>query len=331
MAATLWAGLLPGCHNLDSFRNSDVAEPKTKTQTPAVSTPSTGTAAVQTVQTRIDVIPPAEPPRIQIPLMTVEPPVPSPDQQAPRVVSALPVTNRVEPKPPPDPEVVSALKRLIERRPAEAQAILSHYDGEPNQHTLWHVLNIAGRIHEKGMDGLSPEEVCTIQKSLHDLGLIFQSRAPLHISQMFFFESGRVPGESKPLAPGHVFRVGDRDRPGELVQLHVEYRNLEYVEQPDKTYRTDILRYVEISDPSDKSGRPLWKKFLDNGKKTLYLSVRRTEFDTNYTFYVPANLPAGNLMLTVTVEDWTRPDHPRVARRSLEFCVNNQSERGARP
>jgi hypothetical protein len=328
IATALWTGCLSGCLQGGLTRNTPGPDDKVKPPQPRPETlPPAGAPPGPIAQRQIDVVPPDEPPRVPVvpPVLAESPIPPLPTEQPKNVIPATPVANRVEAKPSPDPEVVAALRRLIERRPAEAKEILRHY-GEHNQDSLWQVLNIAGRLHEKGLDGLTPQELWTIQDSLQRLGLIFQARAPLHISKLYFFESGRGPGETRPLGAGHVFRAADRDRPGELVQVHVEFHNLAFVEQPDKSYRTELRCSAQITDPNDHSGQPLWKADLDDGKKILYLSVPG-KFATNLTFYVPPRLPTGNLALTITVEDLTHPEHPHVARRSLEFCVNNLAER----
>jgi hypothetical protein len=329
IVAALATGLLPGCLPAFNLRGtSPGAEESRKQQPPTTLLQQPKPIPDSLPPQPIDVEPPVGTPYVPA-TSVIQPNPPSPPPMAttplPKTTQALPTVNKVEAPPPPDPEVVAALRRLLDRRTSEAMEILGRY-GKPSQETLWRVLEIAGRLHEKGLDGLAPEELCDIQDSLKKLGLVFQSRAPLHVAKMYFFESGRGPGEYQLLKQGHIFRAGRRDRPGELVQVHVEFQNLASEEKRDHTYQTELLCSAEISDPNDKVGRPIWKKDLDYGKKILIHPVPRSEFAMDYAFYMP-DLPAGNLVLTLTVQDLTRPDHPRQARRSLEFYVNNQSER----
>jgi hypothetical protein len=327
-ATALWTGLVPGCHYFGVGNQSAGPENRSKLQAerdpdmlPPQRFAEKGPDSVQPPQ-KIDVLLPNGPPPILQPQEMPLPPIV--EDRGPPVVQAQPVVQKSEPPPKPDPEVVLALRKLLDHKPTEAKELLHRY-GPTNEESLWRLLNIADRFHEKGLNGLSPNELCTIQTSLQALDRVVRSKAPLHIDNMFFFES-RGPGEVRPLKAGHVFRAGHRDRPGELVQVHVEFHNLLCQEPHDgKMYQNIILCTAEISDSADKSGRPLWKADLDKGKVTLRSPAPRTDYATNYTFYLPP-LPSGNLVLSITVQDLTDPEQVRVARRSLEFCVNNMSE-----
>jgi hypothetical protein len=257
----------------------------------------------------------------------------APPPIVPQKVPTLPVNTQVQPSPPPpDPEVVQAMRRLIDRQPEKAKDILAHYSS-PNRESLWALLNIAGRVHEKGLDGLDAEEIRAIQDSMRALSLTFLARAPLLIDKMYFFQGGNLPGDCRRLDAGHVFRAGSSDRPGELVQVHVEFRNLTCAARENQDghgeFETAWLCEAVITDPHDRTGQPVkWKAYLDGGKVVKRWPVPRTDFSTNYTFYMP-NLPTGTLLLTLTLHDLTRPEHPRVTSRPLEFCVTNPSDRTA--
>jgi len=329
IVAALGTGLLPGCNpfaltNLSSKSDEHAKLQRVADDREANKFPPQGLANKD--------LPP--PPVIDVEYANVTPPIPPPVPTEPAEirhpnasppVPAVPVNTKVDATPRPDPEVVQALRRLVDHQPDKAKEVLARYTS-PNREILCALLNIAGRVHEKGLDGLDAQEICTIQESMRALSLSFLTRAPLSIGRMFFFESGRN-GEVRPLRAGHVFRAGFHDRPGELVQIHVEFHNLACKKGDNNLFETNLLCTAEISDSNDKGGTPLRKiELTDGAVAKLSSPVPRTEYDTNFAFYMP-DLPAGNLVLTLTLHDLTRPDQPRVARRSLEFCVNNQGER----
>jgi hypothetical protein len=327
MVVALCACLMPACTLLgpgnDPSTQRNSREDHSKQQkTPADQADRADPRSM--AQLPIDV----QPPEGQRPLVPARPPEPLPlvniAETPPPVVQAIPV-KKVEP-PAPEPDVVLALRRLIEQNPDEAQKLLQRYDS-PNRESLWRLLNMADRFHEKGLEKMSAEEICTIQESLRNLERAVRARAPLHIGQMFFFESASASGESHPLGRGHLFRAGNGAQPGELVQVHVEVHNL-ICEKKGELYETRLAWSAEIHDPNDKRGKAIWQGNLDNGREIVRRPMPRTDYAINYSFYMPA-LPTGTLLLTITVQDLTHPDQPRIARRSLEFCVKNHSERVA--
>jgi hypothetical protein len=325
LVLALGTGLLSGCNpfaltntsllSQDHLKQKKAEEdPKVNPQLPPVNTTELPPPPIMDLESPRRTTPAAPP----APTQLVEGPVrPNPDR-----VPALPVNAKVEPPPPPEPEVVEALRQLVKHRPDEAKVVLAHYDS-PNREILCALLNIAGRVHEKGLDGLDTQEICTIQDSMRALSLSFLAKAPLCIGRMFFFESGRT-GEIRPLQTGHVFRAGFQERPGELVQIHAEFRNLACKPGENNRYETHVLCTAEIHEANAKGGTPLRKLELTQGAVVKLVSAApRTDYEQNFAFYMP-DLPAGHLVLTLTLHDLTRPEHPRVIRRSLDFCVNNQ-------
>jgi hypothetical protein len=147
-------------------------------------------------------------------------------------------------------------------------------------------------------------------------------RAELVINKMCFCDSIKAFGVYKPLPEGHVFQAGTRARPGDLVQVYVELRNIGS-EPRDSYHETRLSSYVEICDAQDPRKEPLWKYRFADSKQPIRSRSSLHDYYNNYSFYVPPILPAGSYLLTIRVTDETRPEAPRSARHSLEFHVSS--------
>ncbi|MCS7047431.1 MAG: hypothetical protein NZO58_13825, partial [Gemmataceae bacterium] len=137
------------------------------------------------------------------------------------------------------------------------------------------------------------------------------------IDKMCFCESVTGIGNYKPLPDGYAFAPASGNRPGELVQLYVEFRN--FVSEPRQgAFETRLSSSVEIS---DSRGELLWSYRFEDERKPIRSRTQLHDWYNNYTFFVPKGLPPGTYRLTLQVADETLPDHRRVARRSIEFRV----------
>jgi len=213
------------------------------------------------------------------------------------------------------PEV---LQCMLEKHHHDALKLLKRYD-QATQEFFLGILPVVARVSEKPLESMNAEEVAVMQDTLERILETLRPRSVLVVNRMCFCESVKGFGLYRPLPEGHVFQAGSPSRPGDLVQVYVELRNI-CSECREHYHETLLCSYVEISDPRDPKGRVLWKHRFDDSKQPLRSRARLHDYYNNYSFYVPA-LPSGTYQLTIQVTDETRHETPRVARKSVEFKV----------
>lgn len=216
-----------------------------------------------------------------------------------------------------------ALQCILENRPHEALNHLKSYDAM-TQDFFQRLLPALAQVAQKPLEKMNPEEIAVIQEQLDILVHTLLPRAELVIHKMCFCESVKAFGVYRPLPEGHVFQAGCPHRPGDLVQVYVELRNI-CSECHEKYHETRLSSYVEVRDPRDPKGPALWKHRFDDSKQPLRSLARLHDYYNNYTFFVP-HIPPGSYVLTIQVTDQTRQGEPRVARKSIEFKVASGRE-----
>lgn len=211
-----------------------------------------------------------------------------------------------------------ALQCILENRPHEALNHLKNYDAT-TQDFFQRLLPALAQVAQKPLEKMNPEEVAVIHEQIDGLLHTLLPRAELVIHKMCFCESVKAFGVYRPLPEGHVFQAGCPHRPGDLVQVYVELRNI-CSECRDKYHETRLSSYVEVRDPRDPKGPALWKHRFDDSKQPLRSLARLHDYYNNYTFFVP-HIPPGSYILTIQVTDQTREGEPRVARKAIDFKV----------
>ena len=109
-------------------------------------------------------------------------------------------------------------------------------------------------------------------------------------------------GDRRPLAEDHAFLAAHGDRPGELVQLYLEMKNLG--SRPEGSqFVTDLACEIEIV---DEAGRPRWShRFRPEDLRLTYQSPLR-EYYHNFRFYLPNDLTPGRYRLNLRLTDRTQ-------------------------
>lgn len=240
----------------------------------------------------------------------------TPPQPMPPGATATQVANAVAVKKEVLPDV---LQCMLDKHHHEALQLLKKYD-QATQDFFLGILPVVARVSEKPLESMSGEEVAVMQETLERILETLRPRSVLAVNHMCFCESVKGFGVYKPLPEGHVFQAGCPTRPGDLVQVYVELRNV-CSERREHYHETLLSSYVEITDPRDPKGRVLWKHRFDDSKQPLRSRTRLHDYYNNYSFYVPQRLPPGTYQLTIQVTDETRREAPRVARKSVEFRV----------
>lgn len=225
-----------------------------------------------------------------------------------------PPSSRREDGPPREP-IVEALRSILEGKHNEALTHLRKYD-QPTQELFLRLLPVVAQLSKKSLDYLSPAEVAVLNEQLQALLTSLRPRTELTIDRMCFCEWVKGYGEYRPLAEGHVFQAATPSRPGELVQLYIELRNVAS-ELRGEYFETRLTSTVEIHDPRTDKKWPL--RF--NEKEPFRTRTLLNDFFNVYSFHVP-HLPPGTYSLIIQIADETRPDLRRVARRALEFRVS---------
>lgn len=238
-----------------------------------------------------------------------------PPQPIPPGAAATQVANNIPAKNEVLPEV---LQCMLNKHHHDALKLLRKYD-QASQDFFLGILPVVARVSEKPLESMNAEEVAVVQETLERLLETLRPRSILVVNKMCFCESVKGFGIYRPLPEGHVFQAGCPSRPGDLVQVYVELRNI-CSECREHYHETLLSSYVEISDPSDPKGRVLWKHRFDDSKQPLRSRALLHDYYNNYSFYVP-HLPPGTYQLTIQVTDETRRDTPRVARKSVQFKV----------
>jgi hypothetical protein len=235
---------------------------------------------------------------------------------------ALPALSPV-PAQEPDPPLVAALRRVLDKNPAEALELLKQYD-QTTRDLLALLLPLTARIGEGGLDRASPQEAGALLEQLNDLTAALRARAPLSLKKVCFCRRINGFGDYEALPPNPEFQGGIDHRLGERVRIYAEVRNFRSVPKGN-VYETQLVKSVEIHAAHDPTGNPIIIKTPDWTKPTLSYSPQQDYF-LNIGFNLPP-LPDGQYTLLVVVEDRTAFDGerviPRLTRRSIDFRVSH--------
>jgi hypothetical protein len=216
-------------------------------------------------------------------------------------------------KPAPDIPLVAALRCFMEKRPAEAIALLKTYD-KSNQEVLLSILPLIARLAGESLERAQPSEYTTFLEQLQNAQVALRERAELLIDKMVLCESISNFGLYKSLEKGHRFQAATPGHPAELVQVYVELRNPS-TQYRDGMFETCLSSRVQIRKTPGKP--PVWQHdFQDRDKPILSWSLP-TDFFKYYSFYVP-DLPPGEYTLTIEIVDVLTS---RTAQKSLGFRV----------
>lgn len=241
-----------------------------------------------------------------------------------------PRTDRIKPVKPeaplevkPQPEILPvaaktesplliALRCYLDKRPAEAIAILGQYE-KSNQDLLLCLLPLAAQLADSGPDKTSDKGLGMVLEQLNSMMVPLRTRAPLLIDKMCFCRSIGGYGDYAPLAADHVFRAG------ELVRLYVELRNFQSerreIAPGQMVYVTELAGRAEIR---DFSGKPVWSQEFNNRDRPDQSQSLRTDYFEHYRFCLP-ELSPGPYTLWLWVKDVStkRPE----ASRTVDFHV----------
>lgn len=233
----------------------------------------------------------------------------------PPTASPLPAA---PPSPPraPDAPLVEALRRILDRQPAAALALLQRYDS-PSREVLLALLQLAVPLGEGGLEQATPQETAALLEQLHSVLAALRARAPLLLDKLCFCRREvRNFGKFDALPQGHTFQTGSEGRPGELVEVYVEVRNFA-CRLRNNAYETALAGSVEIH---DFRGEVVWRKDFPAWPDRS--QTPRQDYFLTFGFHVPPRLPPdATYTLWVQVKDVGAEGAPRVARRSLDFRV----------
>jgi hypothetical protein len=210
-----------------------------------------------------------------------------------------------------------ALECFLKNQPEKALEVLKTYQ-HSSQDVYISLLPVLAQLTHKGVDQLSPEEASAIDEQMHGLAASLRSRAKLVIDKACFCEWIKSYGSYKALPEQYYFRPQTPEQQGEVVHLYVELRNFSMAPCP-QGYLTRLSSSVEIRDPGP-GGKQQWYYSFKEQEGPLYKQTPWHDCFGNYRFYMP-RLPPGTYTLTITIRDLTRPEAPRVAKKSLELRV----------
>ena len=214
-----------------------------------------------------------------------------------------------------DPVVV-ALRCIIEKRNTEAIDQLNAY-GPMTREVFQEVLPAIAALSGKGLEDLNADDVALVDLTLKRVTEMIRPRAALSISQLCFCDAVTGFTIYRPLPEDHVFLAARGDRPGELVQLYMEMKNLG--SRPDAgQFVTDLACEVEIV---DERGRSRWSHRFRPEDLRLASRSRLMEYYHNFSFYLPESLTPGNYRLVVRLSDRTHPELPRDATSSAPLHI----------
>jgi hypothetical protein len=263
------------------------------------------TAATQQLDRLLGTDPP-----VLLPPTSAPPAVPSADAPSP------PVPAKAKKPVPVDEPIVLALQCLLRDRPEEALEHLKNYDAA-NQEALICLTATVARLAKKKLDQLSPTEIAHLQDQVQKCLLTaLRPRAELRIETMCFCESIKSYGAYKRLPDEYEFQPTQADRPGDLVQLYVELRNL--TSQPHNGAFETILRSRMTI--LDAAGQEVLSHDFREQEGPFRTLIPVPDYFEQCYFYVP-RLPPGKYVLRFEVRDVTRPETPRTAVKAIEFRV----------
>jgi hypothetical protein len=233
----------------------------------------------------------------------------------------------LEPITPPEAPVVSALRALLDKRPAEALECLKAYD-KANQEMLLCLLPLAVRLTEGGLQQPQPAELAALLEQLRILERPLAERSALTIDKMCLCRKIESYGVYERIPDDGAFVAGAGEQAGDLVQVYVELGNFA-CKQQGNGFETCLASMLEIR---DYRGNLVWRR--DFPAQPDRSRSPRHDYFINYRFCVPPHVPPGSYVLWVQVKDLTgqpgkdAPDF-RTARRSVDFRVRaNGTDRG---
>jgi hypothetical protein len=233
-----------------------------------------------------------------------------------REVPATPVKNVAEPKPAEAEPLLEALLCFLKRHPEQALTHLNGYN-QLNQDLLLCLLPLAVFLTEGSLDQANPQEIGHVVDQLNSLLLPLRARAPLVVDKMHFCKTIHGHGRYDPLPHDHKFR------PGELVQVYVELRNMA-CEQQDRLYVSHLSSSMEVRDVQK---RVVWRQDFpeDHCRPDRSRSLRQDYF-SNFRFCVP-EIPPGWYTLWIRISE--AGPGKRQVEHSLDFYVRPSPVRGS--
>jgi hypothetical protein len=219
--------------------------------------------------------------------------------------------------PPPDPAIIRALRCLLEKHPegsteADAVALLQTYPAA-NQDLLLQLLPLIARLTEGGIDRADPAEMARIVEILESVAAPLRRQAPLSVDRVCYCKRINKFGDYEAYDDRKTFR------PGELVQLYAELRNV--VSEPaGNVYEVRVASTVEIR---DDHGKVVWRLDCPDRNRPERSPAQRHDYFTSQMFSLPEAFPPGQYTLHLTVTD-LHTKHRDPARASLPLEVTNR-------
>ena len=219
----------------------------------------------------------------------------------------------------PDPQLVAALRCLLEKRSADALELLQNYDGASRE-LLLTLLPLAARVGDGGLDHATPQETAALLEQLRQVETVLRPHAALTLGKVCFCRKVNGFGDCEPWPENHVFRAGVEGERGEWMQVYAEVRN--FTSRPQgPTYEISLAGAVEIRDAQN---RPVSR--IDFPSCVKRSQTPRQDYFVNFQFYLPSPMPPGRYTLHVLVKDMLNPATgddaaPQSATRSLDFLV----------
>jgi hypothetical protein len=216
-----------------------------------------------------------------------------------------------------DPPVVLALRFLLENPPrlADAVHVLDNYD-QQTQNLLLCLLPVLAHLSDKGIKQADGERMAIWVDELERILDPLRRHACLGLEKMCFCSCVKRFGVYQPLPTDHAFR------PGDPVQIYVEYRN--FVCTPhDVAYEIHLASQVRLTRQVDGKERIEWEQGIPDRYQPDRSQSQRHDYCGTYCFSIPPNLPLGDYSLTLRVVDLgTTP--PRVVERSLPLHLTTR-------
>lgn len=320
LALGLGLGLMSGCNRMAT--GSGAALPKVQPPAPLLTaqaaaptgspyhplpTPPPYSRETDTAA-KVDPAPAPEPALQQVEMRTEQP------AQPPTIAGEAPLT--VQPDLQPhvaEQPVITALRYLLDKRPADAMRFLKRYD-QPNQDMLFSVLPLVERLSEQDLSRADPSELALWIEQLEGVIGPMRRRATLGLDRMCFCRRIERYGVYEPLPEDHAFR------PGDPVQVYVELRNVSN-ESRDTVYETRLASSVRLTRVVDGKEQVEWEQGFPDRYQTDRTQAQRHDYFNNYRFSIPPNLPLGTYTLHLKVVDVPTG---RIAERSLPLRLTTR-------